>query len=218
MRGILYLLPLCLFCLGWVSGPVSHFSFDHAPRSSKGATGHPSQSPSGTAAPSPDVSGPASPALPGSTQGGVLADWQVFDDARLGLTIFSPPEWHFVEDVQAWTLSDGMAEPARAALTGLLMQLQSAGQPDSLIGAGYVSPQQYTDLLHVNQFAVEIFPRERVDVVPVRLGRGPRSWGGRPASTWTASNWSPDCGQTGKRRFRSGFGEASPRDRFRGRC
>ena len=172
MRGILCLLPLCLFCLGWSNGTASHLSYNHAPHSSKDAISHPSQSPPGTAVPSPDESGPASPPLLGAAEGGVFADWQIWDDTGLGLTIFSPPGWQFVEDVQVWMLTDGVAEQARAALTGLLLQLQSNGQPDSLIGIGYVSPQFYTDLLHVNQFAVEIFPSNGLDAVPVRLGCG----------------------------------------------
>ena len=170
MRGILCLLPLCLFCLGWSNGTASHLAYHHAPHSSKDAISHPSQSPPGTAVPSPDESGPVSPPLLGSAEGGVFADWQIFNDAGLGLTIFGPPGWQFVEDVQEWTLTDGVAEQARAALTGLLMQLQSSGQSDSLIGIGYVSPQFYTDLLHVNQFAVEIFPSNGLTLY--QFGRG----------------------------------------------
>ena len=217
MRGILCLLPLCLFCLGWSNGTASHLSYNHAPHSSKDAISHPSQSPPGTAVPSPDESGPVSPPLLGAAEGGVFADWQIWDDTGLGLTIFSPPGWQFVEDVQVWMLTDGVAEQARAALTGLLLQLQSNGQPDSLIGIGYVSPQFYTDLLHVNQFAVEIFPSNGLTLYQFGWGaaaRLERQTGTDVDSLELVTRLRPNREEAVAVRFRGGV----PRDPFRSRC
>ena len=158
MRGIFYLLPLCVFCLGWSGGRASHFSHVHAPLSSRGTFNQPSQIPSATATPAPDETDPEGAPLSELTAARVSTDWQGFDDAAHGLTIFYPPRWFFFDAAQELTLPEEMTAPARAAVSSLLMQLQSIGPMDSFIGCGFASPQDDSDLLHVNNVVVEIFP------------------------------------------------------------
>ena len=217
MRGIFYLLPLCVFCLGWSGGRASHFSHVHAPLSSRGTFNQPSQIPSATATPAPDETDPEGAPLSELTAARVSTDWQGFDDAAHGLTIFYPPRWFFFDAAQELTLPEEMTAPARAAVSSLLMQLQSIGPMDSFIGCGFASPQDDSDLLHVNNVVVEIFPSKGLTLYQFGQDALPRSWTGGSGSMWTVSSWSPDCGLTGRRRFRFVSGAVSLHRPLRGR-
>ena len=157
MRGILYLMPLCVFCLGWSAGTASQFSHVHAPLSSGGTFNQSSQVPSAAATPAPDVTDPESAPPPQSAEAQLYVYWQAFHDAAHGLTIFYPPQWLFFDAAQDLTLPEEIAEPARAAISNLLLQLQSTGPTNSFIGYGFASPQEPSDLLHVNSVVAEVF-------------------------------------------------------------
>ena len=180
MRGILYLLPLGIFCLGWSSGPASHLSQFHAPLSLRpeaaasaarlpnagirAAFTHSSQAPPATATPPPQPSpsnqtGPEEAPLAQAAADDSPADWRAFDHTTHGLTIFYPPRWLFFDAAQELTLPERMAAPVRAAAMSLLMRLQSSTpQPGSFVGYGFASPQEPPELLHVNSVVVDIFP------------------------------------------------------------
>ena len=185
MRGILYLLPLCVFCLGWfaraapsiplltdstaarrvfslasyrgpgISGKLDRTSGDLA-RSSQFRSSH---SPSVTPTPAPyetDVEDAPLARTPEAVK--VSADWQAFDDLTRGLKILYPPGWLFFDGTQAATLQQEMAALGRAEIVSLLMSLQYRVQPSSLIGFGVAFPQDPPDLLHADNVVVEILP------------------------------------------------------------
>ena len=185
MRGMLYLLPLCVLCLGLFAQAAPSISlltdltaarrgvslasyrgpglsgkldgtFGDIARSSQFPS---SQSPSATATPAPDETGVenAPPAAdPEAVK--VSTDWQAFDDPTHGLKIFYPPGWLFLDGTQAETLQPEMAALGRAEIVHLLMGLQSTMQPNSLIGFGFAFPENSPDLLHADNVVVEIFP------------------------------------------------------------
>ena len=185
MRAILYLVPLCLFCLGWSprAAPESPLLADSTavrrgafPASYRGpetsglldatlddiahATRfRSSQSPSPTSTPTPDDS--VSEVLPLSASPKTFktsADWQAFDDTANGLTIYFPPEWLFFDGTQAATLQQEMQALGRPDIVNLLMELHATLQSNSLIGFGFAFPQDPPDFLHANSVVVEIFP------------------------------------------------------------
>ncbi len=185
MRGILYLVPLCLFCLGWSprAAPQSPLLADSTavrrgahPASYRGpgtsgfldATfndiAHASrfrsyQSPSPTSTPTPDDS--VSEAVPSAASPKTVktsTDWQAFDNSAYGLTIHYPPEWHFFDSTQTEALQQEMEALGRVEILKLLMDLQSTVQPSLFLGAGFAFPQDPPDLLHANSVIVEIFP------------------------------------------------------------
>ena len=185
MQGMLYLLPLCVFCLGLfaraapsislhtnstaarrgvslssyrglgLSGKLSGTYADLA-RSSRFPS---SQSPSATATPAPDETGEENAQVAADAEAvKVSAEWQAFDVPTHGLKIFYPPGWLFFDGTQAAVLQPEMAALGRAEIVHLLMGLQSSLQPNSLIGFGFAFPQDPPDLLHADNVVVEIFP------------------------------------------------------------
>ena len=183
MRGILYLLPLCVFCLGWfaraapsiplltdstavrrvfslasyrgpgIFGKLDRTSGDLA-RSSQFRSSH---SPSVTPTPAPDETDVEDAPLARTPEAvKVSADWQAFDDLTRGLKILYPPGWLFFDGTQAATLQQEMAALGRAEIVNLLMSLQYRVQPSSLIGFGVAFPQDPPDLLHADNVVVEI--------------------------------------------------------------
>ena len=185
MRGMLYLLPLCVLCLGLFARAAPSISlltdltaarrgvslasyrgpglsgkldgtFGDLARSSQFPS---SQSPSATATPAPDetsVENAPPPADPETVK--VSADWQAFDNPTHGLKIFYPPGWLFFDGTQAETLQPEMAALGRAEIVHLLMGLQLSMQPNSLIGFGFAFPNEPPDLLHADNVVVEIIP------------------------------------------------------------
>ena len=197
MRGILYLLPLCVFCLGWfaraapsnplltdstaarrvfslasyrgpgTSGKLDRTSGDLA-RSSQFRSSH---SPSVTPTPAPDETDVEDAPLAMSPEAfKVSADWQGFDDLRRGVKIFYPPGWLFFDGTQAATLQQEMAALGRAEIVNLLMSLPDRVRPSSLIGFGVAFPQDPPDLLHADNVVVEIFPSR--DLSLYEFGQG----------------------------------------------
>ena len=185
MRGMLYLLPLCVFCLGLFARAapsillptdstsarrgVSRASYRGTELSGKldGTFGDlarsshfpSSQTPSATATPAPDETGVENaPLAAGPEAVKISVDWQAFDNPTHGLKIFYPPGWLFFDGTQAAPLQPEMAAIGRAEIVHLLMRLQSSMQPNSLIGFGFAFPQDPPDLQHADNVVVEIFP------------------------------------------------------------
>ena len=184
MRGILYLVPLCLFCLGWFTRAAPELSLlsdsttarlgaslasYHAPGTSGkldvnfgdfrvSMQSPSSQSPSPTPTPAPDEKDSEVAPLADPEAINVSTDWQAFEDVVHGLTILYPPGWLFFDGTQAAILQQDMAAIGRAEIVKLLIELQSTVQPSTLIGFGFVFPEDPPELLHANSVVVEIFP------------------------------------------------------------
>ena len=185
MRGILYLVPLCLFCLGWsaraapdspllVDSTAARLGAFPAGNRGPGTSGlldatfddiahasrfRSSQSPSPTPTPTADDS--VSEVIPQAASPrtfNISADWQAFDDVANGLTIYFPPEWLFFDGTQAATLQQDMQALGRADIVNLLMELHATLLSNSLIGFGFAFPQDPPDFLHANSVVIEIFP------------------------------------------------------------
>ena len=184
MRGVLYLVPLCLLCLGWFGRTApepSLLSDSNAARRGVSLASHrgpetfgelaaassdfalslhfpSSQAPSSTPTPAPNEQDTETAPQADAETANVSTGWQAFEDAAHGLTILYPPGWLFFEGTQAATLQQDMAAIDRAEIVKLLMELQSTVQPSSLIGFGFAFPQDPPDLLHANSVIVEILP------------------------------------------------------------
>ncbi len=185
MRAILYLVPLCLFCVGWFAraapesqllsdsttarrgvslashnAPVISGKLDATSSGFLSSLQFPfSQSPSPASTPAPgEQESEVTPQAAAPESYEVSADWQAFEDVAHGLTILYPPEWLFFDGTQLAALQQDMAALGRAEIVNLLMELQSSVQPSSLIGAGFAFPQDPPELLHANSVIVEIFP------------------------------------------------------------
>ena len=189
MRGILYLVPFCLFCLGWSAqaapesplladstavrrgafsasyrGPgasgLLDATFDDIAHASRFLSSH---SPSPTSTPIPvDSVSEVVPQAAGPKTAKISADWQAFDDLANGLTIYFPPEWLFFDGTQAATLQQDMQALGRADIVNLLMELRATLQSSLLIGFGFAFPQDPPDFLHANSVVVEIFPAKEL--------------------------------------------------------
>lgn len=185
MRGILYLVPLFLFCLGWFAGAapelpllsdsttsrrgVSLTSY-HAPGTSGKldvassdirlpVQSPSSQSPSPTYTPTPgEIDTEVTPPAADPETYKVSADWHAFEDVAHGLTLFCPPGWLFFDGSQAAALQQDMAAMDRAEVVDLLTELRSSVQLSRLVGFGFAFPQSPPELVHANSVIVEIFP------------------------------------------------------------
>ncbi len=185
MRGILYLLPLCLCCLSCFAraAPVVPLLAGPAPASSLRPLARPagpgisnklerapgafalssqlraSQSPSSAPTPAPDPAGiddPPPAAHPETDN--VSPDWQTFHAPAHGLTLSCPPGWLFFEWTQADALHQDMSAQGRDDIVHLLMKLQFTVQPSTLLGFGFAFPQEPPVWLHANNVVVEVFP------------------------------------------------------------
>jgi len=168
MRGILYLVSLFLFCLGWFAGAapelpllsdsttprrgISLASY-HAPGTSGKlyvtssgvrlpTQSSSSQSPSPTYTPTPgDIDTEVTPPAAAPETYKVSADWHAFEDVAHGLTLFCPPEWLFFDGSQAATLQQDMAAMDRAEDVDLLTELRSSVQLSRLVAFGFAFTQ-----------------------------------------------------------------------------
>ena len=184
MRGVSYLVPLCLLCLGWFgrTAPEPSLLFDsNAARRGVPVASHrgpgtfgelaaassdfalslhfpSSQSPSPRPTPAPDEQDTETAPQADPEPVNVSTDWHAFEDVAHGLTIYCPPEWLFFDGAQTEALRQEMAALGRAEIVKLLIELQSTVQSSSFIGAGFAFPSDSPDLLHANSVIVEIFP------------------------------------------------------------